>query len=113
MISWPSHMYQWHREGFELPQGAELLVAGEIFENQAFRYGSNALAIQFHPELTLAMMHRWTVKGRERMSMPGTQKPEQHFQGRRLYDHHVKRWLEEFLDMWLAGGVGVQSIAAE
>ena len=27
----PSHMYQWHREGFDLPRGTELLAEGDIF----------------------------------------------------------------------------------
>src|SRR5262252_3720124 len=35
--TWPASVYQWHREGFELPAGAELLAEGEIFKAQAFR----------------------------------------------------------------------------
>ena len=38
---WPDAVYQWHREGFDLPAGGELLAAGEgAFAIQAFRYGS-------------------------------------------------------------------------
>jgi GMP synthase (glutamine-hydrolysing) len=54
----PEHVYHWHREGFELPSGAELLAAGEDFEIQAMRYGSSAFGLQFHPEVTYAMMGR-------------------------------------------------------
>ena len=113
LMDWPCHMYQWHREGFTLPQGAELLVTGDIFENQAYRYGQNAIGIQFHPELTLTMMHRWTVKGRERLVLPGTQQPKQHFDGRRVYDPQVKLWLENLLDIWLERGQSIQQEAAE
>ena len=28
---WPDHVYHWHREGFELPAGAELLAEGSDF----------------------------------------------------------------------------------
>src|ERR1700748_128420 len=28
---WPDHVYHWHREGFELPAGAELLAGGSDF----------------------------------------------------------------------------------
>ena len=28
---WPECVYQWHREGFDLPRGAELLAEGDIF----------------------------------------------------------------------------------
>ena len=36
---WPERVYQWHREGFDLPHGGELLAEGDIFRVQAFRYG--------------------------------------------------------------------------
>src|SRR5215470_6452893 len=39
---WPSVVYQWHREGFELPHGAKLLAEGDIFRVQAMRYGPAA-----------------------------------------------------------------------
>jgi len=35
---WPECVYQWHREGFDLPRGAELLAEGDTFEVQAIRY---------------------------------------------------------------------------
>ena len=37
---WPDHVYHWHREGFELPRGAELLAEGGDFPIQAFQIGS-------------------------------------------------------------------------
>ncbi len=46
LMEWPPMVYQWHREGFDLPVGAELLAKGEVFQNQAFRYGKNAYAVQ-------------------------------------------------------------------
>lgn len=94
---WPSMIYQWHREGFDLPAGAELLAAGERFPNQAFRYGETAYGIQFHAELTLAMVHRWTVHGHERLTLPGAQLRRDHFDGRAIYDAPVRRWLDLFL----------------
>ena len=39
--------FQWHREGFTVPQSCEILAKGDLFREQAFRY-KNALAIQFH-----------------------------------------------------------------
>ena len=36
----PRSVYQWHSDGFDLPEGAELLAAGGAnFPNQAYRYG--------------------------------------------------------------------------
>src|SRR5215472_1933607 len=31
---WPERVYQWHREGFDLPGGSELLAEGDTFEVQ-------------------------------------------------------------------------------
>lgn len=101
---WPKKVYQWHREGFRLPKGTEVLATGEHFEEQAFRVGTSAYGIQFHPELTLAMMYRWTTKGSARMQMPGARGRADHFAGRPVFDPPVKRWLGDFLDLWLAEG---------
>ena len=59
----PTKVYQWHREGFDLPNGAILLAEGDDFEAQAFRYGPAAYGLQFHPEVTYQMMCRWTTGG--------------------------------------------------
>ncbi len=112
MMDWPKMVYQWHREGFDLPAGAELLARGEVFENQAFRYGKNAFAVQFHSELTLAMMHRWTVKGAYRMQSPGAQNKAQHLAQRPLYDPAIKQWLCEFLDIWIGDASKAKKKAA-
>jgi len=101
LFDWPTMVYQWHREGFDLPAGAELLAYGDTYANQAFRYGSNAYALQFHTELTLAMMYRWTVKGAERLALPGAQQRREHLEGRLLYDAAVQKWLDAFLDIWI------------
>nr|WP_156798551.1 glutamine amidotransferase [Ahrensia sp. R2A130] len=101
LLDWPEMIYQWHREGFDLPDGAVKLAGGEVYPNQAFRYGDNAYAVQFHTELTLAMMCRWSVKGAERMVMPGAQNRRQHMEGRMRYDAPVSKWLDDFLDLWI------------
>ncbi|MBO0904885.1 glutamine amidotransferase [Jiella sonneratiae] len=94
---WPQMIYQWHREGFDLPRGARLLAEGDWYPNQAFQYGPAAFGVQFHAELTLAMMHRWTTRGHERLQLPGAQARRAHFDGRSVYDAPVLRWLEAFL----------------
>ncbi|MGF7158566.1 GMP synthase (glutamine-hydrolyzing) [Rhodoligotrophos appendicifer] len=114
LMHWPSHVYHWHREGFSLPSGATLLAQGTDFENQAFRYGKNAYGIQFHPEITLQMLHRWTTRGVARTSLPGAQPRDAHFEGRRLHDAAVRVWLTRFMDHWLAdAGRGEMADAAE
>jgi GMP synthase (glutamine-hydrolysing) len=99
--NWPSRMYQWHREGFDLPPGADLLAEGETFPVQAFRYGPAAYGIQFHPEVTHAMMCRWTVRGAARLSLPGAKPRAAHFADRAAYDWSIRSWLAAFMQTWL------------
>ena len=99
---WPGKVYHWHREGFEVPPaGAELLAEGGAFPNQAFAVGPAAFGLQFHPELTLAQIHKWTTKAAARMSVPGARPAREHFEERRIHDPQVLAWLDNFLDLWI------------
>jgi GMP synthase (glutamine-hydrolysing) len=51
----------WHGDTFDLPEGAELLASTEICPNQAFSFRHQALACQFHPEITAGGFERWLV----------------------------------------------------
>jgi GMP synthase (glutamine-hydrolysing) len=97
---WPEQVYQWHREGFDLPPGAELLAEGDMFEVQAFRFG-RSFALQFHPDVTYLMMHKWTTRGHERMAMPGARPRDTHFADRAVYDYSARAWLGTFLERWI------------
>jgi GMP synthase (glutamine-hydrolysing) len=99
LMHWPKMVYHFHREGFSLPQGAKLLATGDIYPNQAFRYGENAWAVQFHAELTRAMMHRWVVHGAHRFVLPNAQQGREHLEGRMIFDAPLRAWLSDYLDL--------------
>ncbi len=103
LMHWPRMVYHFHREGFDLPHGAELLAEGDTYHNQAFRYGGHAWGLQFHAELTRAMMHRWVVHGAHRFILPNAQQGREHLEGRMLFDAPLKAWLNEFLDIVFEG----------
>jgi GMP synthase (glutamine-hydrolysing) len=107
LMDWPDHVYQWHREGFDLPAGAALLAKGDCFENQAFRFGRAAFGLQFHSELTHQMMCRWTTRGAARLELPNAQTRDQHFDGRMIHDAKTRAWLDKFLDLWIGLGMSV------
>lgn len=51
----------WHGDTFDLPQGAVHLAASARYPNQAFSFGRNALALQFHAEAAGPALERWFV----------------------------------------------------
>ena len=55
----------WHEDSFELPPDAELLARTPVGP-AAFRSG-RSLAVQFHPEATLAAMESWLGAFREEL----------------------------------------------
>ena len=110
--NWPDQVYHWHREGFGLPAGCEVLAEGDDFPMQAIRFG-NAFGLQFHPDATYAMMCRWTTCGADHLDLPGARPRDQHFAGRACYDVAERAWLKHFLDGWLSRKPDVMMEAAE
>jgi GMP synthase-like glutamine amidotransferase len=51
-------VFQWHMDTFDLPDGAELLITGDI-TNQAYRVGDAAWATQFHFEIDVPELDMW------------------------------------------------------
>lgn len=103
---WPRYVYHWHGEGFSLCAGSDALAHGAVFENQAFRYGDTAFGVQFHPEITLAMIHKWTARASERLFQPGAQPARAHIAGHERYGSELRRWTFGFLDRWIKGAAG-------
>lgn len=53
--------FHWHRDVFDLPQGAVRLAATPACANQAFSLGQNVVAFQFHPEMTGRNLEHWLI----------------------------------------------------
>jgi len=101
----PMKVYEWHREGMTLPNCCEVLATNERYPVQAFRYGASAFGFQFHPEVTLEMKGIWTLSAAERLKSPGAQQRGVHLSMHALYDPPIDRWIDGFLDRWLATDV--------
>jgi GMP synthase (glutamine-hydrolysing) len=57
----PRTVFQWHREGFELPAGAEHLAGNAACAHQAFAIGPH-LAMQFHIEIDEGKLRDWVFQ---------------------------------------------------
>ena len=58
----PITFFHWHGETFDLPPGAEWLAYSDLCKHQAYRYPGNVYGIQFHPEITPAMIEDWSAQ---------------------------------------------------
>lgn len=96
-----THMLQWHGDTFDLPKGAVLLASSDKYENQAFRYGRNALGLQFHCEVTPGMLQGWSVAGaglvvQKKLDVHRLRADTEEF------GPHLMVQSEKFLNEWLA-----------
>jgi GMP synthase (glutamine-hydrolysing) len=66
----------WHGDTFDLPTGAVRLASTALYENQAFEYGRNALALQFHLELEPVRLEQWLVGHAVELGVAGMSIPE-------------------------------------
>lgn len=83
---------QWHNEGIEgIPEHATLVARGqEAFPVQAFQW-NHALALQFHPETTPGMVHRWARQHGADESL---------LQHQLAGLHAMRAWFERTLNQW-------------
>jgi GMP synthase (glutamine-hydrolysing) len=51
----------WHGDTFDIPAGAIHLASTESYPSQAFSWGRNGLALQFHAEVREATLERWYI----------------------------------------------------
>lgn len=111
--AFPDHVYQWHREGLELAQGARLLATSAgPFPNQAYAYGPAAIGVQFHPEITYAQVHRWTGHNLARLQLKGARQQHEHIEGHVLYGPKVQAWLGRFLERWAKAELNLEQTGA-
>ena len=70
--------FHWHGDTFSIPSGASPLFRSEGCANQGFAWGENALALQFHPEITPETAVSWVKHGTDELTPgPYVQSPEQ------------------------------------
>lgn len=70
-----ARVLHWHGDTFDLPDGAVRLASNAQYENQAFSYGRNALALQFHLEADPRQLEEWYVGHAVELSAANIQIP--------------------------------------
>jgi GMP synthase (glutamine-hydrolysing) len=91
-----------NEQGFTIPPGAEALAMGDPFPCQAFRHGPGTLALQFHPEVTRAILDDWQAMLKGNLAKPGAQSEAAQDAGMAAHDAALKTWLHATLDRHFA-----------
>jgi len=89
-------VFQWHGEGFDLPQGALRLASSLHYDNQAFRIGRSVYGLQFHLEMTPAMIDRWIDEHWKELARIPYVSPDKIRADTRSYSRELKYYGERF-----------------
>lgn len=93
--------YQWHLEGFSIPEGCIRLAESDCFPNQAFCFNPNVIGLQFHPEATREMIDCWVQREPQHLGLSGAQSYKMQVELDRECSPLVETWLQNFLSKWL------------
>lgn len=75
-----AQVFQWHGDTFDLPHGAVRLASSALYPNQACRYGDRVYALQFHLEVTPAIVQGW-LRNEQGIDFPLIDKRSQEIYG--------------------------------
>ncbi|MFQ5428283.1 MAG: type 1 glutamine amidotransferase [Thermodesulfobacteriota bacterium] len=69
LLGLPSELtvFQWHGDTFNIPGGAKNLASSEAFPDQLLKVGTNSYGLQFHIEVTEAMVRDFLAAGSEEL----------------------------------------------
>ncbi len=107
-------LVHWHRDTFDVPEGAVRLAETPLYANQAFAYGGHGLALQFHPEATVEAVACWT----EDMDEAGPSGPYRRVdpsalrEGARQHAAILEQRAVAFFDRWLDEALGEPALKA-
>jgi GMP synthase-like glutamine amidotransferase len=100
-----ANVFQWHGDGFELPQGAIQLASSVHYRNQAFRVGRMIYGLQFHLETTPTMIERWLDVRAKELALAPYILPEKIRADTQNYAPTLKYYGERFLSEFVRRAV--------
>ena len=88
--------YQWHSEGFAIPDGAKLVAEGEFFKNQAY-VAENLICVQFHPEIESDILFAWMRDYEDCLDVKGAQNAKIQLDLDKKHNQSNRRWYKSAL----------------
>ena len=100
--NFPKKVFQWHSQGFTLPNSAKLIASNSTFTTQAFSIKNKIFGFQFHPEVDKKMILNWNKKSAYMLSFRGAIPENTQLEDHIKYSNIVRSWFEKFMKNWLA-----------
>ncbi|MGB6976755.1 MAG: glutamine amidotransferase [Gammaproteobacteria bacterium] len=97
-------VFHWHGDTFDLPKNAQLLASTLLYCNQAFTYGKNTLALQFHPEVTPTGLERWYIGHASELAKTAMNINQLRIDANK-YGEKLLTQAQKFWQAWLAANV--------
>jgi GMP synthase-like glutamine amidotransferase len=94
-------VFHWHGDTYDLPQGALLLASSVACKNQAFLYGKNVLALQFHLEITEDLLEGFLYSGMDELEIKPYIQSEERIKSGYQFIPTCNFLLEELLNFFL------------
>jgi GMP synthase-like glutamine amidotransferase len=103
-------VFQWHGDGFDLPMGAVRLASSVYYENQAFRLGKHIYGLQFHLEMTTAMIDRWLDERSKDLAQVSYIHPDRIVSDTQNYLPTLKYYAEKFLSEFIRRSIAPKNL---
>lgn len=92
-------VFQWHGDTFSvLPAPAQVVFTGDACQNQGFVYKDRVVGLQFHLEVTDAMIAAWTRAGGDELAPGAYVQTAAEMLGQSEYLSRANGWMEQLLN---------------
>ncbi|GIV33987.1 MAG: amidotransferase [Chitinophagales bacterium] len=98
--------FHWHGDTFDLPRGAVHVAKSEACRHQAFTYGRQVIALQFHPEMTQVSMQEMLKEGDAELVSAKYVQSAETILAHLHYADAQNALLHSLLDKWVANFLG-------
>lgn len=96
----PLYAMQWHRDSFDLPEGAVHLMSGRV-PAQAFRLDEYVYGFQFHFEVNEAIFRHWCKSRAYELDIPEQDFLEQQEESWRTHQPRQEEFAHAIMTRWL------------
>ena len=101
LVNRPMYVFEWHNEGYALPEGCTPIAGGRRFPTQAYRYRPWIVGFQFHPEVVPEIAFQWYAEAGEHQLLPQAHLAERQLRDAQIFEPGLEQWTRRFLDDWI------------